>query len=187
MAIREGLLALLATEPKHGYQLKVDFEQTTGEAWPLNIGQVYTTLQRLERDGCVAVDDADPDRKVYAITDAGRADLASWLETPAPAAVARRDELAMKVLLATVAGSVPPAIVIARQRANTMRSLQDYTTLKAATPQDQVAWLLHLDRLIFQAEAELRWLDRAEERLAATAGAGPYTLATEPVTEGGRV
>ncbi len=187
MAIREGLLALLATEPKHGYQLKVDFEQATGDAWPLNIGQVYSTLQRLERDGLVTADDTDPDRKVYAVTEDGRAWLAAWLETPAPAAVARRDELAMKVLLATVAGSVPPPVVIARQRANTMRSLQDYTTLKAATPEDQVAWLLHLDRLIFQAEAELRWLDRAEERLAASAGPAPITLATEPVTEGGRV
>ncbi len=186
MAVREGLLALLATEPKHGYQLKLDFEEATGGAWPLNIGQVYTTLQRLERDGCVAVDEADPDRKTYEITDVGRAELASWLDTPTHQAMLSRDELAIKVLVARGVPMAATGRVISRQRTATMEVLQEYTALKAGTPPEEVATLMHLDRLILQAEAELRWLDRAEERLAA-ASPDLITLTTEPVIEGGRV
>ena len=53
MSIRHGLLALLAQEPMYGAQLRSEFESRTGGTWPLNVGQVYTTLSRLERDGLV--------------------------------------------------------------------------------------------------------------------------------------
>lgn len=166
MGIREGLLVLLADGPRHGYQLKHEFESATGDAWPLNVGQVYTTLQRLERDLMVkTVDEDDDGRHVYELTPAGRAEAVEWFTEPVDRKVIARDEVSMKVLMALVAGLVPVDVVIARQRATTMTALQDYTRLKSETSTDEIAWLLHLDRLVFQAEAELRWLDLTEDRL----------------------
>ena len=95
MSIKHGLLALLERGPSHGYQLRADFDAATGAAWPLNVGQVYTTLDRLERDGLVA-QDGDPDaegRIAYRITDDGRRELTSWFRSPVSAKSAPRDEL----------------------------------------------------------------------------------------------
>ena len=167
MGIKEGLLTLLAEGPAHGYQLKLDFEAATGDAWPLNIGQVYTTLQRLERDGLVTLVETDDEgRVIYAITAAGREALAAWMLTPVERTVANRDDVSMKLLLAMSSGVVDPIEVIAIQRDATMAAIQDYTRLKARTDADDLAWLLHIDRLILRLlEAELRWLDRVEDRL----------------------
>lgn len=173
MGIREGLLVLLGDGPKYGYQLKVDFEAATGEAWPLNVGQVYTTLQRLERDGLVAEADTDDEGRVsYTLTDVGRGEFIDWMTTAEKRAVPARDEVAMKVLLAaSSAGVVDPSVVIDEQRRATMANLQEYTRLRsktenAADGDGDLAWLLQLDRLILLRQAELRWLDDAEERLA---------------------
>lgn len=166
MGIREGLLTLLAMGPAHGYQLKLDFEAATGEAWPLNIGQVYTTLQRLERDHLVQLVETDDEgRVIYQLTAAGREELTQWMRTPVERTVANRDDVSMKLLLAMSSGVVDPADVIDTQRNSTMSAIQDYTRLKADTDPGDLAWLLHIDRLILRAEAELRWLDRVEERL----------------------
>jgi DNA-binding PadR family transcriptional regulator len=166
MGIKEGLLTLLAEGPAHGYQLKLDFEAATGEAWPLNIGQVYTTLQRLERDGLVELIETDAEgRVIYAITASGRETLAAWMLTPVERTVTNRDDVSMKLLLAMASGVVDPVEVIAIQRDATMAAIQDYTRLKTRTDADDLAWLLHIDRLILRAEAELRWLDRVEDRL----------------------
>ena len=83
MSIKSGLLALLAEEPMYGYQLRARFEERTGATWPLNVGQVYTTLARLERDGLVepAGDDGDG-HAIYRITDGGRDAVAEWLAEP---------------------------------------------------------------------------------------------------------
>ena len=72
MSVRHALLALLSEGPKYGLQLRQEFEDRTGEVWPLNVGQVYTTLQRLERDGLVDADDdgAGPQR-IFSLTTAG--------------------------------------------------------------------------------------------------------------------
>ena len=84
MSVRYALLALLSEGPKYGLQLRQEFEARTGEVWPLNVGQVYTTLQRLERDGLVESDDTDPDstQKAFRITPGGQTDLDRWLRTP---------------------------------------------------------------------------------------------------------
>src|SRR2546422_11708212 len=86
VSVRYGLLALLDEAPSHGYQLKTAFERRTGGNWALNIGQVYTTIQRLERDGLVESLDGDPaaddERRAYRITQAGRSHLAPWVVTP---------------------------------------------------------------------------------------------------------
>jgi putative ABC transport system ATP-binding protein len=129
---------------------------------------VYTTLQRLERDGMVAEAGADDEgRQRYRITDAGRADIDGWFAAPVERAVTTRDEVSLKVLLAAATGLAPTAAVLRTQRQATMQALQDYTGLKARARTEEVAWLLHLDRLILVARAELQWLDLAEERLAA--------------------
>jgi DNA-binding PadR family transcriptional regulator len=169
MSVRHSLLALLSADgPMHGYGLKTEFEDATGDVWPLNVGQVYTTLGRLERDGLVTAEfDAD-DQKLYLITEAGRAELRQWFETPVPREVIPRQELAIKLVFAMRSGMADLGAVVQRQRIATMRALQDITRLKAeAESGGDLAWLLVLDGLIFQAEAEARWLDMCEARLAA--------------------
>jgi DNA-binding PadR family transcriptional regulator len=184
MSIRHGLLALLSHQPMYGYQLRSTFEQTTGATWPLNIGQVYTTLSRLERDGLVEeVEEPaaeDSGQRTYALTSEGRIEVARWFTTPVKREERPRDELAIKLALALVVPGVDVHTVIGRQRTATIHTLQEYTRLKAQAGPDDLAWLLVLESLIFQAEAEVRWLDHCEARLArhrATSTTG--TAATE--------
>jgi DNA-binding PadR family transcriptional regulator len=167
VSVRHSLLALLSGEPMHGYGLKTEFEAATGDVWPLNVGQVYTTLGRLERDGLVTAE-ADADgQKVYEISAAGRAELRRWFETPVAREVLPRQELAIKLVFAMRSGASDVTDVVRRQRLATVRSLQDLTRLKtAAESAGDTAWLLMLDGLLFQAEAETRWLDLCEARLA---------------------
>src|SRR4051794_14276163 len=169
MPIRRGLLSLLARGPMHGYQLRSEFDAATGATWPLNIGQVYTTLSRLERDGFVEPLDVSVEgRLAYRITDAGRAEVAKWFEQPVARESRPRDELAIKLALALTTPGVDVHRVVQVQRTQTLRSLQDYTRLKAkADPIADAAWLLVLEAMIFQAEAEVRWLDHCETRITA--------------------
>lgn len=183
MSIRQAMLALLEQGPMYGYQLRAEFEQRTGETWPLNIGQVYTTLSRLERDGLVEVvdhggaDDPASDRHVsYRATEAGRSEASAWFTTPVPRSQPPRDELAIKLAIAVTLPGVDVSELIQKQRSATMSALQDYTRLKrsgrAAQPTDpaDLAWSLVLDSLVFDAEAEVRWLDHCEARLRRAAG-----------------
>lgn len=153
----------------YGYQLRHEFEQSTGASWPLNVGQVYSTLARLERDGLVE-QAGEPDEEgkvVYRLTDAGRGELVRWFATPVVVADRPRDELAIKVALAITTPGVDVSAVIQAQRTATVRHLQELTRLKTtANEHDDVAWLLVLDSMIFRAEAEVRWLAHSETRLA---------------------
>jgi DNA-binding PadR family transcriptional regulator len=173
MAIRHGLLALLDEGPAYGYQLKATFEERTGGTWLLNIGQVYTTLARAERDGLVAHLEVDDEgRVVYEITDAGRTEVAAWFARPVRHESAPRDELAIKLAVAITAPDVDVRAIVQTQRTETMRTLQDLTRLKmTADDNADVAWTLVLDRLVFDAEAEARWLDHCESRIARAAEA----------------
>lgn len=174
MSVRQAMLALLEAGPMYGYQLRIEFEQRTGATWPLNVGQVYTTLARLERDGLVVGSGADGDgHVVYELTAAGRDALAVWFTTPVARTTPPRDELAIKLAMAVTVPGVDVGTVIQQQRGATMSALQDYTRLKrdrdGATP-DDLAWSLVLDSLVFAAEAEIRWLDHCEARLRRAAG-----------------
>jgi DNA-binding PadR family transcriptional regulator len=167
MSIRHGLLALLSRGPRYGYQLRVEFEASTGATWPLNIGQVYTTLNRLERDGFVEPVGESEGRVTYRITDPARAEVTRWFEAPVARENRPRDELAIKLALALTAPGVDVHRVVQVQRTATLRSLQDLTKLKAsADPIADAAWLLVLEAMVFQAEAEIRWLDHCETRIA---------------------
>lgn len=170
MSVRHGLLALLSQGPSYGYQLKVEFERRTGDSWPVNVGQVYNTLDRLERDGLIERGETDGDGHVfYVITDAGAAEARSWLEGPVVRGAAARDELAVKLALAVTLPDVDPEAIIHAQRVATIRSLQELTRSKAAggdpDSPEEFAWQLVVDALIFQAEAEVRWLEHSEARI----------------------
>jgi len=149
----------------YGYQLRVAFEESTGGTWPLNIGQVYTTLSRLERDELVRpLPENDSGQRPYEITDPGRAELAMWFSTPVGRTDRPRDELAIKLALALTTPGVDVGAVVQTQRGATMRTLQEYTRLKARSDED-LGWRLVLDSMLFQAEAEVRWLDHCEASL----------------------
>jgi DNA-binding PadR family transcriptional regulator len=164
MSVKHALLALLEQEPMYGYQLRAAFEERTAETWPLNIGQVYTTLSRLERDGLVEGGDTDDDgHQIYRLTDAGRAEVTEWFGSAVPRTQPPRDELAIKLAFAVTAAGLDVTAVIQRQRSATMSALQDYNRLKRRAT--DVAYGLVLDSLIFAAEAEVRWLDHCEARL----------------------
>jgi DNA-binding PadR family transcriptional regulator len=173
MSVKMGVLAILVAGPGYGYQLRGEFEQRTGGTWPLNIGQVYTTLDRLERDGLVARGDADDEgHVVYTATDAGREAIAQWFSEPVPTKRGR-DELAIKFALAVTVPGVDVARLVQVQRAAAIAGLQDLTRLKRqADPSTDLAWSLVLESMLFQTEAEVRWLDHVEASVARYAGAG---------------
>ena len=194
MSVRQAMLALLEPGPMYGYQLRAEFEQRTGATWPLNVGQVYSTLSRLERDGLVehvdgrgTEDDADKAAQVmYRITTSGRGEVSTWFTTPVPRTQPPRDELAIKLAIAVTLPGVDVASLIQRQRTATMTALQDYTRLKrsgrASRPDqpEDLAWSLVLDSLVFDAEAEIRWLDHCEARLRRAAVEGHLHTPARP-------
>ncbi|WP_418958115.1 PadR family transcriptional regulator [Streptomyces tritici] len=198
MSIRHGLLALLERGPRYGSQLRTEFESRTGQTWPLNVGQVYTTLNRLERDGLVAQGgEDDAGHALWTITESGRGELRTWFERPVDRTSPARDELAIKLAMAVGAPGVDIRAVIQSQRRHTVKAMQDYTRLKRQAVEaverggtgerDDVAWLLVLEQLIFQTEAEARWLDHCEARLirlshaeARDPGPGPGSEPPDP-------
>lgn len=167
MSVRHALLALLSEEPTYGLRLQQEFEARTGEVWPLNVGQVYTTLQRLERNGAVEVDEDDGVQKTYRITDAGRAELQEWLHTPAAGDPPPRDELVIKVLVAAEAADSDVHEVIQSHRRRLVESMQQFTRVKREAA-DDVALTLVVDAELFRLEGVVRWLDAADARLRHT-------------------
>jgi DNA-binding PadR family transcriptional regulator len=177
MAVREGLLALLDDGPRHGYQLKTQFEAATGGVWPLNVGQVYTTLDRLERDGLVAATPEEPrggagggPQRLYALTAAGREELGAWWHTVPREDPPPRDELMLKVLMAIEHGRDHALAVITRQRTAIQTLMQqarrEQRGRRGALADEGLAAALVADAVAVRAEADLRWLDLCEARLA---------------------
>jgi DNA-binding PadR family transcriptional regulator len=188
MSVRHALLALLSEGPKYGLQLRQEFEARTGEVWLLNVGQVYSTMQRLERDGLVEADPEDAaepgPQRTYRITAAGSDELAAWLRTPPAADAPPRDELLIKVLVALrLPGADVPAVLQAH-RTHTIQRMQHYTRLKEHAA-DDLSLLLIADAQLYRLESVVRWLDAAQARLlhhpyapAATAGPEAGTSGT---------
>ena len=172
MSVGMSVLAILDEGRSYGLRVRNEFEARTGGVWPLNVGQVYATLARLERDGLVRVvgGDGPETQKVYEITGAGREALERWFTAPVVSGPPARDELVLKLVMATAHPSVRPADVIQAERRHGVELLQQYTRLKRDAPSDaDIGWLFLLDSLIFQAEARVRWLDACEARLARSA------------------
>ncbi|MBN9178167.1 MAG: PadR family transcriptional regulator [Microbacterium sp.] len=170
MSIRQSLLAILDQGPCYGYQLRTEFDRRTGSTWPLNVGQIYNTLERLERDGLVAKGDVDEQGHVYwRITDAGSAEVRAWWSAPVERA-GTRDELAVKLALAATLPGIDVATMISTQRAASQRRFDElsakYVAVDVTDPTSRVE-ALPLSAALFTAESEVRWLGHVAERLAA--------------------
>jgi DNA-binding PadR family transcriptional regulator len=182
MSIRHALLALLSDQPTFGLRLRQEFEARTGEVWPLNVGQVYSTLQRLERDGLVASDgEGDGPQKRYHLTPEGRTELHTWLHTPSIDSQPPRDELVIKVLVAVQVPDISVHDVIQVHRRQLIEQMQQYTSVKADADAADVALALVVDAEIFRIEGAVRWLDSAEARLRHTPLTAPALPAPAPV------
>jgi DNA-binding PadR family transcriptional regulator len=168
MAIRDGLLALLRLGPRHGYQLKSEFETATGRVWPLNVGQVYTTLDRLQRDGLVDSAERDGGQREYRLTTDGRDALDDWWESSTADIPPPRDELILKILIAIDVDPTTALEVITSERTALFERLQTHRrTQRTTTKRGSLAEILALDALITRMEADLRWLDMCEQRVQA--------------------
>jgi DNA-binding PadR family transcriptional regulator len=160
--VREVLLALLAREASHGYQLRARLALALGPlARALNDGQVYVTLNRLEKAGLVTserVGQADnPDRRVYELTPAGHDQVTEWLEDtswpkPAPA------EFHLKLVAAAAAGLADPVGIVDQQRRALLIALGQAQRAALAEPNGSVAALL-LEGVVLRLQADLRWLE----------------------------
>jgi DNA-binding PadR family transcriptional regulator len=164
--MRFPLLALLANGPAHGYELKSAMEQRFGAVLPpLNAGQIYTTLGRLERDGLVDDDavaqNGRPNKRVYRLTEKGKAELAGWVADSTPQ-TRLKDDFFIKLVLARAAGIADPTELIDRQRAAYLQALRDLDDV--VTNGDETAALL-VEGAALHLEADLKWLDLCEQRL----------------------
>jgi DNA-binding PadR family transcriptional regulator len=182
MSVRHALLALLSEGPKYGLQLRVEFEARTGEVWPLNVGQVYTTLQRLERDGLVESDDAAEDgpQKGFRITAAGEEELVGWLRTPPDLTSPPRDELVIKVLMALRIPGIDVQDVIQVHRRYVVQLMQQWTRLKEDEAEFDLGLALVVDAELFRLDSVVRWLDAADGRIK-RAAVDPPELAPSPL------
>jgi DNA-binding PadR family transcriptional regulator len=165
MSVRHALLALLSQGPRYGLQLRDEFMAGTGEVWPLNVGQVYTTLQRLERDGLVESDEqaAPGPQNVFRITTAGAVELDGWLRTPPDLSSPPRDELVIKVLVSLRVPGTDPLEVIQVHRRYLVELMQQWTRLKE--DESDLGQALVVDAELFRLDAVVRWLDAAGARI----------------------
>lgn len=171
--MRNAFLALLAHAPAHGYELKQAFDEALGGVWPpMNVGQIYTTLGRLERDGLVRgihVEQANrPDKKVYDLTREGREAVEEWLSAPAEGP-RLKDEFFLKLVLARAAGinsAHDPGVLVERQRRRYLQQLRELNALAtgADAAGNETAALL-AEGAILHLQADLKWLELCEARL----------------------
>jgi DNA-binding PadR family transcriptional regulator len=184
MSVRHALLALLSEGPKYGLQLREEFEAGTGDVWPLNVGQVYTTLQRLERDGLAESDDSGQDgpQKGFRITADGAQELAGWLRTPPDLSSPPRDELVIKVLVAARLPAVDVHEVVQVHRKYLVELMQEWTRLKEDEAGYDLALALAVDAELFRLDSVIRWLDSADGRLRRAAGDPPGHAASPAPT-----
>ena len=166
MSMRHSLLALLSDGPSYGLKLRQDFEALTGDIWPINGGQVYTTLQRLERDGLIESDDAETDgaQRRFRLTSAGREELALWLQTPPDLSAPPRDDLVMKVMVALGVHNIDAPKVLQLHRRHLVEVMREYGRLKDASP-DDLRFGIVADAEILRLDSQVRWLDLIEGRL----------------------
>lgn len=188
MSIKHAILGLLAGGPLHGYDLKVAYEDEVVPSTQLNFGQVYTTLDRLHKGGLVTpkrVSQVErPDKKVYALTDAGRRELREWLQTPSPPAADLRNETFLKLRLAQRLqksetntrdrNRVPgPLEVVAVERRASLESLHEFMAARTQAERGKrdPSTILLLELAILRIEAFLKWLDRCDETFRQEGGA----------------
>lgn len=178
MSVALSILAMVAQGPRYGYQLRVEFDRRTGTRWPLNVGQVYKTLDRLERDGLVTKAEAtDADGHLfYEATDSGLERVHRWLTTADVAADPSRDDLAVKLAIAVTLPGVDIGALLSAQRDAALVRLQALTREAGSgqpiTSAEALSGQLVADAVQFAAEAQLRWLDHVRERVRQAQAAG---------------
>jgi DNA-binding PadR family transcriptional regulator len=171
MSIKHAILGLLADRPLHGYELKAAYEAELVPATQLNYGQVYTTLERLGRDGLVAHEVVSqterPDKKVYALTREGRRELQEWLTAPSHLDLDLRNETFLKLILARRLKGADPFKVLVVERRSCFERLHEVTQARARADKEgaSLQTILLLDLAVLKLEAFLKWLDRCEEVL----------------------
>ena len=197
MSVRHALLALLSEGPKYGLQLREEFEARTGEVWPLNVGQVYTTLQRLERDGLVESDGSgdespqkgfritaegeDERQKGFRITPEGERELADWLRTPPEDTAPPRDELVIKILVALSVPGVDVREVVEVHRRYLVELMQQWTRIKENEARYDLSLALVVDAELFRLDSVIRWLDTADGRFKRASAEPPAAPAAAPM------
>jgi DNA-binding PadR family transcriptional regulator len=163
MSLKYGILGLLAERPLHGYEVKTRFEELLGGTWAVNIGQVYATFQRLERDDLIEAvgERGDRGKLAYRLTDVGRQNLEEWLETPDAEPQPMREEVYVKLLLGNRLGNGSLERLLSRQRSVHQQRLEDLAELEGrASRENQRGVVLMLKGAILHTEAELQWLDQ---------------------------
>lgn len=191
MTTQHGILAILSLGEAHGYQIRAELANRAGQAWDLNLGQIYQSLARLERDGLIEACSPDDQRQRYRITSDGRSHVAKWLGEATERGLSNRDELILKLSLAVTLPGVSVSDLLHAQRGSNLNTLQLLTTAKSAIDQDDpkdLAWLLVLENQIFSVEAELRWLDHVAGVLerAADRGVSPKISISSDLPKRGR-
>jgi DNA-binding PadR family transcriptional regulator len=182
------MLALLSEGPSYGLQLREEFEARTGDVWPLNVGQVYTTLQRLERDGLVASEgdgESDSQHKAYRITEDGTRELSTWLRTPPDLSAPPRDELVMKILIALRVPGASMAEVIQAHRRYLVQLMQQWTRIKEDADPADLSLGMAVDAELFRLDAVVRWLDAADGRIRRAAAGATARAAQDPGSAAG--
>jgi DNA-binding PadR family transcriptional regulator len=176
MSLKHSILAVLTLGDCHGYQIRQEIESRTGQTYEINIGQIYSTLERLQRDGLVKPKNPNREGQIsYRITELGRSEALNWLNSPITVATQVKNELAIKLALAVTIPGVNTDTILQLQRIATLQNLQTLTTAKMNADEsdaNDLAWILILDSQIFNLEAELRWLDHVEGVLTASAARG---------------
>lgn len=176
MSVKFAMLGILAQQDLHGYELKSNFDEKVGEFWSLNYGQIYTTLDRLEKEDLVTHDrqsqDKRPDRKIYSITRKGRKELEEWLSTPVNRVRALRDEFFIKLVFMDKDNPAPVLELIDKQKALYLRQMnhlthQKVSLKKKARDVTALTTELLMDAGLFHAEADIRWLTLCESKLKA--------------------
>ena len=170
MSVKHTLLALLNHEPTYGYQLHGLMETALGGPWLVNVGQIYSTLSRLERDGLIVrkaqAVNGETDRTIYKLTRTGSKELERWFREPLSRDERLRDDVYAKLVLSALSGPVPPLEVLQVQRRQLLNELHELTKTRSDTdPIKDLAWILLLESAIMHLEADLRWLDMCEIRL----------------------
>src|SRR6478672_8363424 len=177
-SVQNALLALLAQRPRHGYELRDLFEAALGGHWELNSGQIYSSLERLSRDGLVVEEGIEraggPDKRLWTLTGEGKAELATWFDSPVPRDYRLRDEFYLKLMMALVTQPTKARHVLLVQRRELFRELHDLTARRnLLDPRQHLARILLLDSAVMHTEAELRWLEMVEARLDDIRGQPP--------------
>lgn len=190
MSVKHAILGILASSPRHGYELKTEFEERLGDLWKLNVGQIYTTLDRLEAESLVEPEGETPasktEKRVYRITEAGIAEFEAWRNRPLklePRTL--RDELFVKLAFMEEGDAEAVFALFQSQHSIYMSQLMHLTNRKVQIEQEakfglqkakdeaekraierqRTLKLMLLDVAIFHTEADLRWLQHSEKRL----------------------